>query len=168
MHRYDPDFGAAARIGFDKDQPVWSKNSISLKTRDIVRSVSKAAMRRYEVISSRCNVMLRPGQGAVGPMPPSSLDFIQIGFFDHTRKLAVFTTGTSGAQPKRISLVAVPTLGQLCQFGAPRERLRQPVAAWIPRTPPMLPSKRGTNIRIAGILCRPQSEPNWIYGRHRE
>jgi len=31
--------------------PVWSKNSISLKTRDIVRPVSKAAMRRYEPIS---------------------------------------------------------------------------------------------------------------------
>ena len=31
----------------------------------------------------------------------------------------------------------------------------------------MLPSKRGTSIRLAGILCRPQSGPNWIYGRHR-
>src|SRR5262245_32168041 len=30
----------------------------------------------------------------------------------------------------------------------------------------MLPSKRGTSIRLAGILCRPQSGPNWIYGRH--
>ena len=30
------------------------------------------------------------------------------------RKLAVFTTGTSGAQPKRISLVAVPIPGDSC------------------------------------------------------
>jgi hypothetical protein len=54
-NRTPPTEGYQNRLSFAKNASagiaLWSKDSISLKTRDIARLVSKAPRRRYEVIS---------------------------------------------------------------------------------------------------------------------
>ena len=71
-------------IGYSsaKLEAVSSKNSNSLKRRDIVRLVSKTPCRRYEVISWRCNLVLRPVRAAESSAA-IVLRFQWIGFLDH-------------------------------------------------------------------------------------
>ena len=83
------------------------------------------------------------------------------------RKLAVFTTATSGAQPELTSLAAIPIQGQVWRFS-----LRPETALLFSNRRRgflvlrLLQEKRRPNIWFAAVMRRPIPTVNGIYDRH--